>query len=134
MGFWEITRDKPVKVYAFDVDETLEVSGGPVAVAELQKLRDEGHVVGICGNWAGFCQRVIGWQNLVSFMSVGVDKALFLHQLALFVPGDDFIMVGNIQGVSGSSDDKGAVERANTGLNFPRWRFIKESDFAAGAR
>jgi hypothetical protein len=35
-------------------------------------------------------------------------------------------MVGNILGVSGASDDKGAAETAG-------WRFIKESEFAAGA-
>jgi len=37
------------------------------------------------------------------------------------------VMVGNIKGVSGASDDEGAA-------NLAGWRFIKESDFAAGAR
>ena len=36
-------------------------------------------------------------------------------------------MVGNIKGVSGGSDDQGAA-------NLAGWRFIKESDFAAGVR
>jgi hypothetical protein len=36
-------------------------------------------------------------------------------------------MVGNIKGISGRSDDEGAA-------NLAGWRFIKESDFAAGAR
>jgi hypothetical protein len=36
-------------------------------------------------------------------------------------------MVGNIKGVSGASDDQGAADLAG-------WRFIKESDFASGAR
>jgi hypothetical protein len=36
-------------------------------------------------------------------------------------------MVGNIKGVSGASDDEGAA-------NLAGWRFIKESDFAAGTR
>jgi hypothetical protein len=36
-------------------------------------------------------------------------------------------MVGNILGISGASDDRGAAERAG-------WRFIQESEFASGAR
>jgi hypothetical protein len=36
-------------------------------------------------------------------------------------------MVGNIKGISGTSDDQGAAHLAG-------WRFIKESNFAAGAR
>jgi hypothetical protein len=36
-------------------------------------------------------------------------------------------MVGNVQGVSGASDDQGAATRAG-------WRFIQERDFAAGVR
>jgi hypothetical protein len=36
-------------------------------------------------------------------------------------------MVGNIVGVSGASDDQGAALLAG-------WRFIKESEFAAGKR
>ena len=39
-------------VYAFDVDETLEVSKGPVKLSDLVKLREHGHIVGLCGNWA----------------------------------------------------------------------------------
>ena len=39
-------------VYAFDVDETLEVSKGPVKLVDLVKLREHGHIVGLCGNWA----------------------------------------------------------------------------------
>ena len=33
-------------VYAFDVDETLEVSRGPVNPFDLIKLREHGHIVG----------------------------------------------------------------------------------------
>ena len=39
-------------VYAFDVDETLEISKGPVKMVDLVKLREHGHIVGLCGNWA----------------------------------------------------------------------------------
>lgn len=117
-----------MNVYAFDVDETLEVSGGPVTLASMMDLRVAGHIVGICGNWAAFCQRVQGWHNLVSFMNVGTpDKETPLIELKRYVPADDYVLVGNIFGVSGASDDAGAAARAG-------WRFIKESDFAEGKR
>jgi hypothetical protein len=115
------------KVYAFDVDETLEVSGGPVTLKALMDLRIEGHIVGICGNWGVFVQRCPGWQHLVSFLNVLGDKPTFLSHLKAYVPASQFIMVGNILGVSGGSDDQGAAKSAG-------WRFIKESDFAAGMR
>lgn len=91
-------------------------------------LRVRGYIVGVCGNWAAFCQRVSGWQHLVSFMNAGApNKETHLQQIKQYIPADDYVMVGNILGVSGSSDDQGAAARAG-------WRFIKESDFAAGAR
>jgi hypothetical protein len=37
------------------------------------------------------------------------------------------VMVGNILGISGASDDRGAAERAG-------WRFIQECEFAKGVR
>ncbi len=128
MTGYQIVRSYRLKVYSFDVDETLEVSDGPVTLGMMASLRDEGHVVGLCGNWAAFCQRVMGWQHLVSFMNCGgTSKETHLAQLKTYIPADDFILVGNILGVSGASDDQGAALRAG-------WRFIKESDFAAGVR
>ena len=56
-----------------------------------------------------------------------MSKSILLNQLKTFIPADDYIMVGNVKGVSGASDDEGAA-------NLAGWRFIKESDFAAGAR
>jgi hypothetical protein len=56
-----------------------------------------------------------------------MSKAIFLDQLKTYIRADDYIMVGNIKGVSGASDDEGAA-------NLAGWRFIKESDFAAGTR
>jgi hypothetical protein len=123
-----IVRRHRLKVYAFDVDETLEISAGPVKLTDLMALRNEGHIVGVSGNWAAFVQRVAGWQHLVSFLNAGTpNKETHLMHLKQFVPADDFVMVGNILGVSGASDDQGAAQRVG-------WRFIKESDFAAGAR
>lgn len=115
-------------VYAFDVDETLEVSGGPIKLQDLMDLRVQGHIVGLCGNWAALTMQVPGWQYLVSFLGEGApNKEAALINLKRYIPADDYVMVGNILGVSGASDDKGAAERAG-------WRFIKEADYAAGAR
>lgn len=117
-----------MKVYAFDVDETLEISAGPVKLADMMQLRVDGHIVGVCGNMGAFCQRISGWQHLISFLGQGlIPKDQFLAHLKINIVADEYIMVGNIIGVSGASDDKGAAERAG-------WRFIKESDFAAGSR
>lgn len=43
-------EDTAMVVYAFDVDETLEVSKGPVKLSDLVTLREHGHIVGLCGN------------------------------------------------------------------------------------
>lgn len=115
------------KVYAFDIDETLDLSGGPVRLVELAILRAQGHVVGLCGNWAMVTRNVPFWPLLICFFNAAAEKAAFLEQVRLHVPAEEYVMVGNILNVSGASDDQGAAARAG-------WRFIKESDFAAGAR
>ena len=118
-----------MKVYAFDVDETLEVSGGPIPIADVMSLVwVDGHIAGLCGNWAVVTLRVPNWHRLFSFLGPHLTgKAEYLVQMKAYVPADEHIMVGNILGVSGASDDKGAAEVAG-------WRFIKESDFAGGSR
>lgn len=120
-----------MKVYAFDVDETLNCSLGPISFEAMEKLRNEGNIVGLCGNWAMVVscpEKHTPWHKVVSFFGpVGVLKYQFLEQLMKYIPAQDYVMVGNIKGVSGTSDDMGAALRAN-------WRFIKESDFAAGQR
>jgi hypothetical protein len=47
-----------MKVYAFDVDETLYLSHGPVQWEALVALRAEGHVLGLCGNWSAVTLQV----------------------------------------------------------------------------
>lgn len=117
-----------MKVWAFDIDETLEVSGGPIKLMDLITLRREGHILGLCGNFAAVTLRVRGWDQLFSFIgSMAMQKDEFLRQIATYVPAEEHIMVGNILGVSGGSDDEGSARRAN-------WRFIREADFAAGVR
>ena len=44
---------------------------------------------------------------------------LFLSRIKTYVRADEYVMVGNILGVSGASDDQGAATLAG-------WRFIKE--------
>ncbi len=115
-------------VYAFDVDETLEVAGGPVPIVALEALRSYGHVVGLCGNWALAVATIAGWPTFLSFVGpMEMSKAAFLRQIKTYMPADDYVMVGNIRGVSGASDDAGAAAEAG-------WRFLSEATFAAGGR
>ena len=117
-----------MKIYAFDCDHTLIISSGPVTLESIIELRKEGHIVGICGNWAAVAQCVMGWHNLFSFISpMEIPKALFLNQISTFIRAEEYVMVDNIIGVSGASDDKGAAEQAG-------WKFIQENSFAAGER
>ena len=116
------------RVYAFDVDDTLEVSNGPVGVAVLRTLADEGHIVGLCGNWAVLVRAVPDWHRFISFLGpFHVTKAAFLIQLRAHVPASDYVMVGNDPTTGhGSSADRSAAEEAG-------WRFVLERDFAAGS-
>jgi hypothetical protein len=117
------------RVYAFDVDDTLEVSSGPVSVGTLRNLVKQGHIVGLCGNWAVFVRAVPDWHRIVSFLGpFSVSKAEFLVQLGLHVPAGEYVMVGNDPETGwGSSADRAAAQEAG-------WRFIREADFAAGGR
>ena len=115
-------------VYAFDVDDTLEVSKGPVKLSDLVNLREHGHIVGLCGNWAMVTLHCPDWHHVCSFVGpCGIEKDDFLRQLRQHIPAHDYVMVGNILGISGGSDDRGAAERAG-------WRFIQEREFAKGVR
>jgi hypothetical protein len=117
-----------MRIYAFDVDETLEISDGPVSTVSITLLKGEGNIVGLNGNWAVAVQRIPAWHHLFSFVGpMEMSKDAFLKNLKTHIWADEYVMVGNILGVSGNSDDQRAAALAG-------WRFIKESDFAAGAR
>ncbi|OGF62639.1 hypothetical protein A2662_03840 [Candidatus Giovannonibacteria bacterium RIFCSPHIGHO2_01_FULL_45_33] len=125
---WKGRNMSNKKIYAFDVDDTLEISKGPVPVGELRRLRLEGHVVGLCGNWAVFTNAVPGWENLVSFLGpVGTSKEEFLRQIKKYCKANEYILVGNDPAVFGGSNDRGAASAAG-------WRFIQEQNFANGER
>jgi hypothetical protein len=116
-----------MKIYAFDVVDTLEVSGGPISIVSVGNLKPEGHIGGLNG-WAVVVRSVPLWHRIFSFIGpMEVSKDIFLNQLKTYILADDYVMVGNIKGVSGGSDDEGAA-------NLAGWRFVRESDFAAGAR
>ncbi len=134
-------------IYAFDVDECLETSNGPVTVKMLKDLHEEGHIVGICGNLSAFLPKIPDWHRFISFtmnfdfgfneMYLGhlIPKAIWLHcfQHVAFPLGEEYIMVGNVFGEMnslgfkcGSHDNEAAAQAG--------WRFIKEDDFSRGVR
>ena len=137
-----------VKAYAFDVDECLETSNGPVTIQMLKDLYEEGHIVGICGNLRAFIPKCQDWHRFISFtmnfdfgfngwyggMSL-IPKEIWLHCFQhVTCPGlDEYVMIGNIFGeknslgfVCGSRDNEAAARAG--------WRFIKEDNFAKGVR
>jgi len=107
------------RVYAFDVDETLDVSGGPIPLSFLKLLKAEGHIVGICGNWYLLVREVADWSQFVSFFGPlhGIAKATFLKELKDFVQEDAHIFVGN------EPHDRVAAEASG-------WAFVPELAFA----
>ena len=71
-----------MKIYAFDVDETLEVSGGPISIISVGSLKGQGHIVGLNGNWAAVVQTVSVWHRIFSFIGpMEMSKDTFLNQL-----------------------------------------------------
>ena len=140
-----------MKVYAFDVDETIETSQGPVTVQMMRDLRKEGHIVGLCGALCRFLQKVPDWHEVISFtlnfdfgyngwysqygLHSHIPKPIWLHcfQHVTFPGADEYILVGNVSGeknslgvVTGSHDSEAAAAAG--------WKFIKEDDFARGVR
>jgi len=125
-----------MKVYAFDVDDTLEVSHGPVKLESLMELRRQGHIIGLCGNIQPM-MCVNGWWHLISFFNYAQCKNVFLWELKnLTSYAEEHVMVGNIGPLdartyhipqTGGSDDMSQALAA-------QWRFIKEDDFANGVR
>lgn len=112
-----------MKIIMFDVDETLQCGGGPVPHSALVELRRQGHIVGICGNWALALNVVPKLLSIVTFAGPMVmPKDVFLGQIKQYIRADEYVMVGNILGVSGASDDQGAAHRAG-------WLFLRESQW-----
>src|SRR5665213_2541543 len=95
---WGERRKISMKVYAFDVDETLYLSHGPVQWEALVALRAEGHVLGLCGNWAAVTLQVPEWHGVLSFIGpglIGTSTASFHITRKQYVPAEEHVMVGN---------------------------------------
>jgi hypothetical protein len=54
-------------VISFDVDDTLDISNGPVPLEDLRVLKMQGHIIGVNGNWGRFLDAVKDWAELISF-------------------------------------------------------------------
>ena len=109
-----------MRLYAFDVDDTLEISNGPVRLADMQALRNPG------GNWGFFTRSVPNWYNHVSFIGpMRLTKTDYLIELRTYVFAESYVMVGNDPRIFGASDDATAAREAG-------FRFIREFEFANG--
>lgn len=134
----------PIKVFCFDVDDTLNIPGaprpGPVEIRDLIQLRNEGHMLGICGNEYPLFKFWPDWYKIFSICNIMpttmVSKALFLKTFKGMLQRtrpemySAFIMVGNRRGdprvLPGSVDDVEA--------RLANWLFISETDFSRGKR
>jgi hypothetical protein len=115
-----------MRLYAFDVDDTLEISNGPVRLEAMQALRNSGHIVGLCGNWGLFTRFVPNWHDRVSFIGpMRLTKTDYLIELRTYVYAESYVMVGNDPRIFGASDDATAAREAG-------FRFIREFEFADG--
>lgn len=131
-------------VVAFDVDDTLAIQGapfpGPVILDDVMKLRHEGCVTGVCGNFYVLFKFFPQWYLFFSFFGPtkllspkpahSPYKHLQLADLREDVPAERYIMVGNKRGdpnVRPQSQDDVQAKLAG-------WEFIKEDAFARGKR
>lgn len=114
--------------YAFDVDETLVLSGGPISLAHLEELVELGNTVGLCGNWATAVRQWPDAARVISFIGpMHMNKAAFLEQIKVYWPHDRYVMVGNDPAKFGASNDIEAARLAG-------WEFLTEKQFARGLR
>jgi uncharacterized SAM-dependent methyltransferase len=113
------------RVFAFDVDETLDISNGPIGVKVIELLYNAGHIVGICGNFPQFIREVPNWNKMVSFIGQFyplLTKDQFLTQIKTYVQADEYIMIGNDPAHYGNSNDIDAALKAG-------WTFVREDKF-----
>jgi hypothetical protein len=126
-------------VWAFDVDDTLRFEGAPfpgnVIIADIARLRSEGNITGICGNWQVVLDHFRNWYLYFSFFGpfgpgiTKLNRTLHKHEqlkdLKTVIRADRYIMVGNRRGDPdahpGSQDDSQA--------RLAGWDFIEEGDW-----
>lgn len=122
-----------MKIYLFDVDHTLDCAAGPIPFGALCELHLAGNCVGLCGNWAAALNAYLSsnWRGVLSFIGpMTMTKVAFMSQIRNHVRADEYILVGNdpadFPGIQVSQD---SIDARAAGF-----RFIKEKDFAGGAR
>jgi len=126
-----------------DVDDTLAIQGiphpGPVQLYRIIELRNQGNVVGVCGNFINLFKYYPDWWKIFSFYGPAEltgTSLLAHHQFKHFdlirrakaLKANRYVMVGNRAGDPkvrpGSQDDLQA--------KLAKWEFISETDFAQG--
>lgn len=129
------------RVYAVDVDDTLNLPGaphpGPINPQDLNYLMHQGNIVGIAGNHRIVFQFWPDWFKTICFFGgyPPPRKTQFLQEIKYSIQlGNpyitDFCMIGNEHGnpyVSSNVNDDGYARLAG-------WRFLSEWQFAKGAR
>ncbi len=122
-------------VYAFDVDHTLWVSGGPIRLPDLVVLRQAGNCLGLCGNFGALTTRLPDWYLLFSFIGpMAMTKSDFLKQIRTYVRASDYIIVGN-EGDGVATDQSGVIiSKDKLAADEAGWRFISEVAFSLGSR
>lgn len=115
-----------MNLYMFDVDETLEVSGGLVKLSQLVNLRNQGHIIGLCGNWAVVTEYVVNWHLIISLVGpFKMSKYDFLKSVKKHVYVDKYIMVGNKNPFNAPVSDEEETLNAS-------WEFVEEKNFKEG--
>ena len=118
--------------YRFEARLSSQLGVLPSYTALGMASLSEGHVVGLCGNWAAVTLQIPEWHRVLSFIGpslIGTDKANFLATIKQYVPAEEHVMVGNDHSLRAyaSPDDRRAADAAG-------WRFLSEGAFAAGGR
>jgi hypothetical protein len=116
-----------MNIYMFDVDETLEIPGGPVKMLQLYNLNKIGkHYVGLCGNWLAVTNVVQNWSEFIQFLSIDARcKHTYLAEVKRCFPAEHYVFVGNERPTGTLVSDR--LEAIQAG-----WEFIEARDFREG--
>lgn len=128
-------------VYAFDIDDTLAFTGakrpGSVTLMDVMKLRNQGIVTGICGNYKIIMDTYKDWYQYFSFygpawpgiteLNRTPSKDKHLKGVKELIRAEKYVMVGNKatdKGVHAGSQDDVYARRAG-------WEFIDQEKFGS---
>ena|SRR5690348_13675913 len=125
-----------MNLYAFDVDDTLNIPtgtpAGPIPLDDLRALHAQGHIVGICGSWHKLVQADPSWFRYVSFTGpymVSKEyvqyKADMLKQLKMWVRAQAYYLIGNpFRGNVMVADDHAAQTAGYTFVDADKWGML----------